>query len=678
MIQGNAPVLARAYRSDIDGLRAIAILSVVCCHAGVRWLSGGFTGVDIFFVISGYLIGGHIYGEINQGKFSYLEFYRRRAKRILPPLYVVLGVMLVAGSLLLAPLEFRQLGEYAAATTASALNILLTRGVDYFNRRSALNPLLMTWSLGVEEQFYLVIPLAMVLLARLRRTLMLPMVAVVIIFSFTSSWILLAEHPQDAFYTLHARAWELGVGVGLAILESNAGRLQLHRLNASTNAVALLGLAFLTIPFFVYTPFTQFPGPTALPSVLGTALVIATANSWLNTRILSTRPIVFIGRISYSYYLWHWPLLAFLRIINGGILPLSWGLCGAVVALGLSILTYYFVEQPARASKLAPIPLLLRYAAVSACFILVSLCIYATRGLDRRFPVLASVDAETLEENSDPCIVQNGRAKPNLSPACVGTGPGQKIALWGDSHAFAMAPAVRRAGREHGYGFVEMAKTNCEPLIGASLYQPARPGFHQECVTFNAAVMNRLLADRTVKTVFLAGFWTTTFGAPDPRSQLIRTGESILSSGGEQRSLLTLTSALRTTLERLRLGGKDVVLFGDFPAFSVDPVWRFRTGRIALRRHILYTLRGSSSPVDQGTDRPADNSALYRQVRETVRQAAASVPGVTYFDLRKPLCISEDECVYRDGDQLYFRDIDHVSPKGSVKALTGWSFPTGN
>jgi peptidoglycan/LPS O-acetylase OafA/YrhL len=164
-----AGVVLSKYRPDVDGLRAVAILSVVLFHTGVPWLSGGFTGVDIFFVISGYLIGGHIHAELVRGTFSYLEFYRRRAKRILPALYVVLAALLVIGFFLFAPLEFRSLSRYAFATTASLSNILLWLKEPYFDTQTETNPLLMTWSLGVEEQFYLVIPLLMVALSRLRQ-----------------------------------------------------------------------------------------------------------------------------------------------------------------------------------------------------------------------------------------------------------------------------------------------------------------------------------------------------------------------------------------------------------------------------------------------------------------------------------------------------------------------------
>ena len=197
---------SRAYRPDIDGLRALAILSVVFYHAGIHQLPGGFLGVDIFFVISGYLIGGHIHAELRAGSFSFLRFYPRRAKRILPALYAVLAFTLLAALLLLSPAETAQLARDACAATLSASNILFWGTANYFAGKSELNPLLMTWSLGVEEQFYAAVPLFMVLLARTRRPWILPATIAVCIVSFIFAAVCAPHYPILVFYLLPARA----------------------------------------------------------------------------------------------------------------------------------------------------------------------------------------------------------------------------------------------------------------------------------------------------------------------------------------------------------------------------------------------------------------------------------------------------------------------------------------
>jgi peptidoglycan/LPS O-acetylase OafA/YrhL len=354
----------KSYRPDIDGLRAIAVLSVVLFHAGVPLDTGGFTGVDIFFAISGYLIGGHIFSELRSGSFSYLRFYQRRAKRILPACYVVILFTIAATMLLLSPFEAAQLGRGAVAATLSVSNILFWKTSSYFDMASELNPLLMTWSLGVEEQFYAVIPLLMVVLFRIRQGLLLPCILVICVVSFGFAVHEVRLFPMVAFYMLPPRAWELGAGVALAVAERGAKQFALSE--SIGQYVSATGLALILAPIFLLTAATPFPGASALPSVLGAVMLLAGPKSWINARLLSLQPLVFVGRISYSLYLWHWPLLALGRVVYGGHLPGAAAACLVPVAFGAAVLSYYFIEQPFRKSSLAPAPLLIRYAIVSS------------------------------------------------------------------------------------------------------------------------------------------------------------------------------------------------------------------------------------------------------------------------------------------------------------------------
>jgi peptidoglycan/LPS O-acetylase OafA/YrhL len=437
----------RAYRPDIDGLRALAILSVVLCHANVPGITGGFTGVDIFFVISGYLIGGHIYAELRAGCFSYLSFYRRRAKRILPAYFAVLAFILLVALVLLSPLEAAQTARSAFAATLSASNVLFWATANYFAAKTELNPVLMTWSLGVEEQFYAVIPLLMVLLARIRRNWLLPAVLATCALSFVFAWSLLGRYPMMVFYTLPARAWELGAGVALAAAELNRKRRPLPRPGAPTQEpshpsrkdkdaarverpshsttrrgalaelASLGGLAMMLAPVFLLTPATPFPGPAALPSVLGTAMLIAVPASWINRRLLSLRPLVFIGKVSYSWYLWHWPLLALVRILYDGTPTVAASLLTVAAALAVAALSYYWIEQPFRRSTRPPIPLLVRYAAVSLVLLAAWATIWLGHGLPWRFPALAKMEAAGQTLKADPCLAGE-TDQPNLTLAC--------------------------------------------------------------------------------------------------------------------------------------------------------------------------------------------------------------------------------------------------------------------
>jgi peptidoglycan/LPS O-acetylase OafA/YrhL len=666
----------REYRPDVDGLRAVAILSVVLFHAGVPFLGGGFTGVDIFFVISGYLIGGHIHADLARGTFSYLKFYQRRAKRILPALYAVLAVLLVIGYFLFAPFEFLKLSEYTMAAATSSSNILLWLKESYFNPQAESNPLLMTWSLGVEEQFYILIPMLMVLLSRIRQRLVLPLIGVVIVVSFTLSWLQLGAHPTAVFYSLHSRAWELAAGVALAMLESRARQLPLHKPGVSSNLLAGTGVLFLLVSFFAIQATTPFPGPAALPSVLGGAMLVAAGGSWVNRNVLSLAPVVFIGRISYSWYLWHWPLFALLRMLGGDVFPLSWGLCAALASFGLAVLSYYFIERPFRASKRAPLPLLMSYGAVSAALLAVCLIIYKSNGIERRSPVLASIDKITLDLDIDPCIVDEGAVAPNLSSYCAGDPANQnKVAVWGDSHASAMASTLRIRAREQGYFLQEFAKKRCPPLLGASRNVSFYPQHIQQCIAYNNFVLRRLIADPTTKIIVLEASWSVSFNPLENSDQLVPDQGLVLANPSQERSNQVLEKSLRETLKALRAANKQVIVLGDVPFFAVNPVWRFRTGQNAARLKLFEILRGFSEPADPGRGTVRDNTPEGRQARQILMRTALSVPGVTFWDPRRQMCVSLDSCFYREGDISYFIDDNHVTPLGAIKALEGWSLP---
>jgi peptidoglycan/LPS O-acetylase OafA/YrhL len=665
----------RTYRPDIDGLRSIAILSVILFHSGVSGMSGGFTGVDIFFVISGYLIGGHIHAELVQGSFRYLSFYQRRAKRILPALYVILASVTVLGLILFSPFELRRLASTAFATAVSASNLLFWKNLNYFSPQADDNPLLMTWSLGVEEQFYLLIPLMMVLLSRLRQRLVLPLIGLIVALSFGLAWFQSTRYPVAAFYLLGSRAWELGAGVALAILESEGRKISSQNSTALANAVGFAGLVLTIVPFYALTSSTPFPGPAAVPSVFGSALLIASRDSWINRSLLSASPFVFIGRVSYSWYLWHWPVLTILRILYNGALPVSWGLASMAVAFGLAILTYYLVEQPFRASKLSAGPLLIRYAGVSFVILAVTGLIYWSGGLGIRYKALAATDDAQVEFHQDPCTALAGETTPHLAKFCTETATSApKIALWGDSHAAALAPALRSQLAHQGYGMEEYAKTSCPPLIGAARYDPQHPAHVAECIAFNKAVLQRVVLEPDVKVVALQASWGATFSGI-AIEQLVAEGHQALPRGDPKLSAEILENSLYKTIQSLRAAGKLVVVFGDAPRFDVDPIWRMRTSRIALRRKLAGALSPTPDSIDPGADHPANDTALTREIQQMMVRTALSFDGVTNWELRNQLCDTINACLYRQGDAPYYVDFSHLATQGGLKGLQGWSVP---
>ena len=659
------------YRPDIDGLRALAILSVVLYHAGVPRITGGFTGVDIFFFISGYLIGGHIYSELRAGSFSYLSFYRRRAKRILPAYFAVLAFILLAALVLLSPTEAAQTARSAFAATLSASNVLFWATANYFAPKTELNPVLMTWSLGVEEQFYAIIPLLMVLLVHIRRNWLLPAVLATCAISFLFAWSLLGRYPMLVFYMLPARAWELGAGVALAAAELNRKSSAFPA--SATQLLSLAGLASMLAPIFLLTAATPFPGPAALPSVLGTASVIAVPASWINRRILSLPPLVFIGKVSYSWYLWHWPLLALLRLLYDGTPPRAASLVAVCAAFAVATLSYHFIEQPFRRSTRPPISLLFRYAAVSVVLLGACAAIWLGHGLPRRFPALAGMEAAGQALSADPCLAAE-TDRPNLTPACYdASGARPSVALWGDSHAAALAPALRSAANAQGYGFVELAKNSCTPLTGATHYIPRLPRLAGECRQFNRTVLGLLEADHRIRVVILAAAWA----APLYRNwmdgwltaDLAREPQVPSLEGSRRLYIESLAGSIRS----LEDAGKQVVVLEDTPNFDFDPMLKVRTARIPERRALASWL-GVQRDLYPGTASPVADDEIAASV-SVLEEAAAHLPGVTLVDPKPTLCQSATECTYCDKESLLYIDSSHLSPDGARRAIRDLRLP---
>ncbi|WP_144244377.1 acyltransferase family protein, partial [Pseudohaliea rubra] len=339
-----------AYRPEIDGLRALAVLPIVLFHAGFAWLPGGYVGVDIFFVISGYLLGTIVSRDIAGGRFSVRRFYARRARRLLPAMLAMLAVTLVAGYFLLLPGELLRLAQATLSVLLLVPNIYFWESAtSYFGLDIATEPLLHTWSLGVEEQFYLLLPALLLVSARLRRPWLL--LAALLLISFLVNVSLMTIDSSSSFYLLPGRAWELLAGV---LLGRYGGKLRAHR--GSAGALGVAGLLLCTLPMVLLDETSPFPGSNALWPVLGTAALLAatkdsdTGVSWL----LARAPLVAIGRVSYSLYLWHWPVVVYLELARPDADSNRW--LTLALSLALAWLSYTCIEQRYRRPPAALAP----------------------------------------------------------------------------------------------------------------------------------------------------------------------------------------------------------------------------------------------------------------------------------------------------------------------------------
>lgn len=334
------------YIQHVDGLRALAILPVVAYHADIPGITGGFTGVDIFFVISGYLIVSIITNELRNNNFSLATFYKRRALRILPAYVAMIMATIIGAYLLFLPAETHDLGYVVAAASGFVSNIFYWQEIDYFNPSSDIEPLIHTWSLSVEEQFYVFIPITLLLVSRYLGMRFQVLIGIVTALSFVLCLWVLTKDKAAAFYLLPTRVWEFGLGAMLGITGLKITQQKIRLL------FSLIGLGLIGYGFFGLNAETSFPGPNALYPTLGAVLLIGCAEGTWVSRALSTTILVFVGKISYSLYLWHWPIITFYKHRFGPDLDLTDTLTVIILSLIVSYMSYLFIERPFRTNQM--------------------------------------------------------------------------------------------------------------------------------------------------------------------------------------------------------------------------------------------------------------------------------------------------------------------------------------
>lgn len=502
--RGSGPVV-NAYRPDIDGLRAIAVGAVILFHLDVGIMKGGFIGVDVFFVISGYLITGLLQSEIDAGRFSILRFYDRRIRRILPALFAVILAASAAAVCLFFPPEILDFANSVVATTLFSSNIYFMMVTDYFAATSNSNPLLHTWSLAVEEQYYIVFPFLLYGLRTLRQKNVVLVISGLAIASFVVSIRLVMTDQVGAFYLAPSRAWEFFIGALLSFKAlPDVQKTWLREVSAA------IGLALIVAGCLKFYRNMPFPGTLALVPCIGAALLIHAnaAGRTLTGRLISARPIVFIGLISYSLYLWHWPIIVFFQI--WWVKPIGWvgdlGLILATCVIGT--LSWYFIELPFRQKRLAASPLALRSAALAsmAGFCALGIALIVSDGMAFAFPkeivTLANyihyhertayrrgtcfIDSHTspLSDFAATTCLTRSHVKPNLL-------------VIGDSHAAHLWSGLTDA--LPSVQILQATATGCKPVFGTR--------GHPTCV----ALINRALADEvatgTADAVLLSARW---------------------------------------------------------------------------------------------------------------------------------------------------------------------------
>lgn len=601
------------YRPEVDGLRAVAVLTVLFYHAGFGF-PGGYVGVDVFFVISGYLITSLIWKDLESGTFTFARFWQRRARRILPPLVVTVFVALLAGWFLLLPADLASLGRSAAAQSVFGANIHFWLDSGYFSAAAEEKPLLHTWSLAVEEQFYFIAPFVFYLLFRLKplRRSVLVVLGTGFVLSFVLSIYGVYRSPSATFYLLPTRAWELLAGSLLAFLPATVSK--------RAEILSVAGLLLILLPTFFYTKDTPFPGLAAAAPVLGTALIIGANNKQLTRvgTILASRPFVWIGLISYSLYLWHWLFLAFAKYRTTDHIPAATRAALVACSFAAAYLSYRFIETPFRSRRVARgewSPLLFAAVSLPLIFIVGLMLIdgYPHRFAPESVRYAAAASDMAFTRETKPVDAVNGRF------VLLGDERAEPTALvWGDSHAMAAAPALDQVFRERGIGARLAAHSATAPALGWFL--PRRlDGLYKDAIPFGEAVISYVQTNR-IKNVILVARW----------SEYSRVGTENADA---------FFPALLETVRRLKQSGASVSLMISVPAPRA-PVPKI----LAL---------GLTAPA------PVAETDFTSEQLEALQAA-----GVSILNPRPRFWDGSRFVVERDGVSLY-RDGNHVSATGA-------------
>lgn len=637
------------YRADIDGLRTLAVVPVVLNHANIPGFTGGFIGVDVFFVISGFLITGIIAGEIEHGRFSLAKFYERRARRILPALFTVLAACSIAGWFFLTPTAFVDYANSQKATLFFISNIEFWKtSSDYFGSGVELAPLLHTWSLAVEEQFYLFFPLLLIAIAKLGPRWWKMVVSTIALLSFVASVWMTSRFPVANFYLSPFRAWELGAGALLAL-----GIGQSWNRPIFAEVLSWLGIILIAASIAFMDDATPFPGLSALPSVLGASLIIF-ANSRSTTQVsklLSWRPVVWMGLISYSLYLWHWPVLVYARIITEAHeLPALVSTGCVILSVLLAWISWRFIEQPFRKRQSGKSKSTARVFAATGAGIL---CLASLSGfIHEKDGMLGQFSEDRL------AIYTKAKQRPSLDLYCTsldvddepcrfGAEAAPVTALiFGDSHASAMLNGFDTYFASQNTSAVAFVKSACPPLLG--VYRVDRGQTHQ-CDKHNAAVVSKMREFPDLDTVYLAARWALATEGSRATNEMGR--PAVLAKTGSYNTAIQNNAAiakegLEATVSEIRNLGLNVVILAGVPEMPFD------VAEAILRKPI------SSNTLPSAQSVAARNHRADLMLESVSNEYDARIVRPMDF-LCDTVCIAEHEGF------LLYRDDDHLSAYGS-------------
>ncbi len=628
------------YRSEIDGLRAFAVLSVVAFHAFPGWLQGGFVGVDVFFVISGFLITSHIFEKIEKGQFSFTDFFGRRIRRIFPALILVMACSLVFGWVSLFADEFAQLGKHVASGAAFISNFILVAESGYFDNAAETKPMLHLWSLAVEEQFYIIWPLVLWLAWKLKCNL-LTVTIIVCAISFYLNIRFVQSNPNETFFWPAGRFWELLSGSILAwLLFFKADALASLKLwvdeflvriirskdaevdgSVVSNVMSFFGLLLLAFGVTRINESMYFPSQWALIPVLGAVLVIASGSKAFLNRIFLMNPIaVWFGLISYPLYLWHWPILSFLQIVDGEMPHRDARISALIVSILLAWLTYRFIELPIRRIgywRLKTASLIALLLTVG----LISLFVFETNG--RLLPISPKqvvADTAKASPKRKHCHFPQKNDFDTRNFCRYFKGVDRSVAVFGNSHSVELAFSIAQILKPLGMGIQHHTMSGCTHNVGLTNLNEKG----QICANWQNSVIQKLKLDKSVSSVVVS-YRNETYLKNEP-----------------------LRYALVNMLDSLVRSNKQVILVLQAPVPNTHI-------NSSIRKEVF-----SSTSNVRGRSKD-DWSKIYSAKESLLKELPVEVKVVDPANL---FCDKRDCYVVKDGIALYFDD-DHMSVRGA-------------